>query len=260
MSFDISSLTANELLWDEVGVCLAAFVALGVALEAIDDIEKLADWLKLNTLEGSRRRKKIARLGLAILVVALAFEVGAAMKSHDISQQIIAGLSGEITETQSREQHLIDQSNELTRTVKYLTTDRAISVQRVANKLGGFGKIPFVLAVSDDREAIQLAGQIADALVGAGWDWKDNKRSDNAFEQGRSFPSKPFMRVQPARGIAVNIAIADGTRLSVAARALADALMTEQLRDVEEQDLDGSMMEAGKKIYGVVHITVGTRQ
>jgi hypothetical protein len=260
MSFDIAALTASQSWWDEAGVWLSGAVALGVAMESVTTFDSLANWLRLNTLERYGLRHGISKAGFLILTAALALEVDAAIQSHDISEQIIAGLNTEIADTQKREQHLIDQSDDLEKTLKYLTTDRTISVPRVADKLKVFGKVPFVMTLTDDRETIELCGQISSALILAGWDWKQNKTSDNSFEQGRSFPGKPFMRMQAGRGVSINIAISDATKLGVSARALKDALVAEQLRNVEEQDLSTSMMDDGKKIYGVVHISVGTRQ
>lgn len=53
MNFDISALTTSELLWDTIGVWLAVGVLLGVSLEAVTTFDKLADLLRLNTLEAS---------------------------------------------------------------------------------------------------------------------------------------------------------------------------------------------------------------
>lgn len=114
MNFDITSLTARELFWDATGVWLAAGVLLGVSLEAVTTFDKLADLLRLNTLERhGGLRQKISKAGFLTLVASLAFEVVAAIESHAVSQQIIAGLNNEIAETQHREQDLIKLTNGL---------------------------------------------------------------------------------------------------------------------------------------------------
>lgn len=119
MNFDISSLTASELFWDTTGVWLAAGVLIGVSLEAVTTFDKLADWLRLNTLERhGGLRQTISKAGFLILVAALALEVVAAIRSHAISQQIIAGLNGEILGTQQREEGLIKLTNGLNRQLR----------------------------------------------------------------------------------------------------------------------------------------------
>jgi hypothetical protein len=115
MSFDIASLTAKESLWDTTGVWLAFAVAIGVAMESVAEFEALAEICRLNTLRGSTVRKRIAKAGLLILIVALAFEVVAAIQSHDVSEKIIAGLNAEIAATQEREQQLITRATALER-------------------------------------------------------------------------------------------------------------------------------------------------
>jgi hypothetical protein len=259
MSFDIASLTARESWWDTAGVWLSLAVALGVAMESVTTFDSLANWLRLNTLERYGLRHGISKVGFLILTVALALEVDAAIQSHDISEQIIAGLNDEIQVTQRREQELITQSNAIAAELKYRTTDRTIVIQRVAEKLAAYKGTPFALTISDDPDAIQLVGKIADALERAGWIWKDNKPSDNSFEFVKHFGTRPTMRISPAHGIIVNVPVLDGTRLGLAGDALADALKGENLRDVEDQQLGTVMMTAEKKIYGVVHLTIGVK-
>jgi septal ring factor EnvC (AmiA/AmiB activator) len=64
-------------------------------------------------LERFELRHKIAKAGLLILIAALAFEVVAAIRTHDISERIIAGLNREIKDTQQREQNLIKETKAL---------------------------------------------------------------------------------------------------------------------------------------------------
>jgi hypothetical protein len=113
MGFDISALTSAESSWDTVGVWLAIAVAIGVSLEAVTEFDTLAGWLRLDTQERFALRHGTAKAGLLLLIVALAFEVVAAVRTHNISEQIIAGLNGEIQVTQAREQKLIDETNAL---------------------------------------------------------------------------------------------------------------------------------------------------
>jgi len=113
MSFDISALTTKESFWDLVSVWLSIAVAVGVSLEAVTEFDTLAGWLRLDTLERFELRHKIAKAGLLLLIAALAFEVVAAIRTHDINEQIIAGLNGEIKDTQQREQNLIDETKAL---------------------------------------------------------------------------------------------------------------------------------------------------
>lgn len=102
MTFDISALSAQELFWDTVGVWLAILVALGVIMESVVDFKILA---KLRTLDRRGELKgKTAKLGLLILIVALVGEVVAAVKSHDVGEEIIHGLNTEICKAKSAKQ------------------------------------------------------------------------------------------------------------------------------------------------------------
>jgi|SRR5580700_2149689 myosin heavy subunit len=343
MNFDISTLTAAESFWDSVGVWLAIAVAVGVALEAVTEFDKLARWLRLDTQERFALKHTIAKAGLLLLILALSFEVVAAIKTHNISEQIIAGLNGEIRDNQQREQELITETkalrdennelqtalskqegtlqsltsrsdkfettantlkrrmetslttlekakndvlanaskagaaldvvkkaqteliaavttiNELQQQVHDLTTDRTIDVRRVAGKLKSFAKVPFVLEVSDDVDALDLSGQIGTALEQAGWEWKENKASDNSLEFGKQLRNKPRMRIATGRGVMIQLATVDVDTLGSAAGKLIDALKDENLKNVSGYGLDDEEMKNGKKIYGVIHIFVGTK-
>ncbi|MGO8855592.1 MAG: hypothetical protein ACLQO1_07755 [Steroidobacteraceae bacterium] len=120
MSFDIASLTARESFWDTTGVWLAIAVAVGVAMEAVTEFDILAEWLRLDTQETYAIRHGIAKAGLLILIVALAFEVVAAIKTHQINGDIINGLNTEIGQTQTRERELINETNDLRESGKAL--------------------------------------------------------------------------------------------------------------------------------------------
>lgn len=113
MSFDVARLTSDESFWDSVSVWLSVAVAIGVSMEAVTEFDVLAGWLRLDTLERFSLRHGIAKAGLLLLIIALAFEVVAAVRTHNISEQIIAGLNGEIKEAQQREQNLIDETKAL---------------------------------------------------------------------------------------------------------------------------------------------------
>lgn len=148
MNFDIVSLTARELFWDAVGVWLAAGVLFGVSLEAVTTFDKLADWLRLNTLERhGGLRQKISKAGFLILVVSLAFEVVAAIKSHVVSQQIIASLNGEIVETQNRERDLIS----LTDGLKQQLAGQGVTLDSLGKESATFEEAANEQKARDDR-------------------------------------------------------------------------------------------------------------
>jgi hypothetical protein len=111
MSFDIASLTARGSFWDSVSVWLSVFVALGVIMESVSDFKILARWTGLESRH--ELRETVAKSGLLILILALAVEIVAAIKSHDISEQIIDGLNKEIGQTQEREEKLIALTDKL---------------------------------------------------------------------------------------------------------------------------------------------------
>ncbi|WP_176047401.1 hypothetical protein [Burkholderia sp. BCC1644] len=123
MTFDISALTARESFWDTVGVWLAILVALGVIMESVVDFKSLA---KLTTLDRREELKeKIAKLGLLILIVALVGEVIAAVKSHDVGEEIIHGLNTEILQGQDREAKLVELTNKLGQSNRSLSSELA---------------------------------------------------------------------------------------------------------------------------------------
>lgn len=140
-----------------------------------------------------------------------------------------------------------------------LTTDRTIDVNRVAEQLKSFGKLPFAITVSDDVDAILLAVQIGTALEQAGWDWKENKASDNSFEIVKRWHDKPNMRIQSGRGVVVQVASVDLTTLGKAGTQLIEVLRDENLKNVEGIQFDDDRMKTFKRIYGVLHILVGTK-
>lgn len=123
MTFDISALTAQESTWDAVGVWLAIFVALGVIMESVADFKILA---KLTTLDRhDELKEKTAKLGLLILIVALVGEVIAAVKSHDVGEEIIHGLNTEISQGQDREAKLVELTNRLGQSNRSLSVELA---------------------------------------------------------------------------------------------------------------------------------------
>lgn len=123
MTFDISILTAQESLWDTVGVWLAILVALGVIMESVVDFKILA---RLTTLDKhGELKERINKLGLLILIVALVGEVIAAAKSHDIGEEIIHGLNTEISQGQERETKLVELTNKLGQSNRSLSSELA---------------------------------------------------------------------------------------------------------------------------------------
>lgn len=110
---DVAELMTRGSRWDTVGVWLALAVALGVACEAVTEFDTLARWLRLHSPERQKLRHGIAKGGLLVLILALSFEVVAAIRTHNISQTITAALSQQVKENQSREQQLIAATVEL---------------------------------------------------------------------------------------------------------------------------------------------------
>ena len=80
-------------------------------MESVADFKLLAKWTRLDRFP--EWKENVAKIGLLILIVALAVEVVAAINSHNVSQQIIAGLNDEMRETQDREQALIGLTGDL---------------------------------------------------------------------------------------------------------------------------------------------------
>lgn len=144
-------------------------------------------------------------------------------------------------------------------TVHDLTTPRTINVPRLAAKLAAYDSTPFVMALSTDNDAASLAQQISYALTLAGWDWKANRRADNAFEVGSNFAGKPFMRNRVAQGVLVEIALRDQNALQAPTLAVVAALVAENIKNVHGILLTDAQMKDQANIYGVIHIVVGTR-
>jgi hypothetical protein len=149
--------------------------------------------------------------------------------------------------------------NSLRSTVQDLTTPRTINIPRMAAKLVSFGKVPFVMALSSDNDASNLAQQISYSLTLAGWDWKANRRADNTLEFGSNFSGKPFMRNKVAQGVLVEIALKDRGALQAPTVAVVAALMAENIKNVHGILLTDAQMKDQSNIYGVIHIIVGTR-
>jgi hypothetical protein len=75
----------------------------------------------------------------------------------------------------------------------------------------------------------------------------------------KKWPDKPAMRVQAGRGVMIQEATVDLNDLGAAGTQLIDALRNENLKNVIGTQLDDDQMKSGKKIYGVIHILVGTK-
>ncbi|HWG75793.1 MAG TPA: hypothetical protein VN660_03265 [Steroidobacteraceae bacterium] len=116
MDPNVSHLLARESIWDQRSVWLAGAVAVGVACEAVTEFDQLAERMHLNTLDRQHGlRKAIAKFGLLVLIIALSLEVAAAIKTHNISQNITADLTQQIADGQKREATLINTTNALRR-------------------------------------------------------------------------------------------------------------------------------------------------
>lgn len=200
MSFDIASLTSRELTWDTAGVWLAVAVAVGVAMESVADFDAIATWFRLDSLEGSRRQKNISKIGLLILIVALAGEVVAAMQSHDISEQIIAGLNNEVTETQGRERDLIDLTSGLKQQLsaqrKTLDTigDRSTDFERIAKEQRARDDAALML-LKGDEENLKQAQSDADRSAGIAANAADSAHKA-AAEMTATLDAEQAMRQQ----------------------------------------------------------------
>jgi hypothetical protein len=156
LSFDFSSLSASESLWDSVRVWLALAVAVGVSMEAVTEFDTLAEWLRLDRQETFALRHGMAKAGLLILIFALACEVGVGVRVHTINQNIDAGLNREIGDTQAREQTLIDETAALSAENKDL--------EGIASKQEGALGLLAMLADAFDATANKLRGRMEKSL------------------------------------------------------------------------------------------------
>lgn len=153
----MSSLTRAETFWDVVSVWLSIAVAIGVAMEAVTEFDKLASLLRLETQARYKLRHDIAKAGLLILILALAFEVVAAIRTHAINAQIIFDLNSQITATQKREQTLIDQT-----TVLQAKNDE---LQHAVSKQEGTLNSLAQRTDSFDKRATALSARIATTIA-----------------------------------------------------------------------------------------------
>jgi hypothetical protein len=204
--------------------------------------------------------------GLHDFVLAKEGELDASVatlaRANDMAVSSRKSVETALAATRSSQQALDDATRmiqDTERQVHDLTTPRVIDIGRVGGSLKKFGKVPFVIGLSDDHDAASLAAQIGAALEKAGWEWRENKRSDNALEFGKNFAGKPFMRVKTLQGIDIQVADVDLKELEGAAIALVTALKAEQLKDVSGSHMDDQYMKDQTNISGVIHVQVGTR-
>jgi hypothetical protein len=150
---------------------------------------------------------------------------------------------------------------ELRQQLRELTADRTIDVNRIAEKLKGFAKTAFVLAVSDDRDASLLCVQIASALEQAGWIWQENKGSGGARElvKPACIQGKPNMRGYIGRGVRIDVADRDIETFRAAQVTLSNALIDERLNYVELRHSSDDVMNLNRNMYGVITIDIGLR-
>ena len=152
----------------------------------------------------------------------------------------------------------LNEVQQLREKIHNLTTDRVISVSRVTGKLKLFAKTPFIFAVSQDNETVKLLTQIANALETAGWDWKPWESSNDALHMGGNFTGKPFVLQQSIEGISIQVAKADLKILKKPAESLVSALK-EELKNISFREISNDDMKSETKIYGVIHIYIGSR-
>lgn len=151
MTFNFSALSAQESFWDSVGVWLAILVALGVIMESVVDFKILARLTTLDRREDLKHRT--AKLGLLILIVALVGEVIAAVKSHDVGEEIIYGLNKEISQGQDREAKLVELTNKLGQSNRSLREELAEQdslLRSLQSRSAEFEKLALAQKARDD--------------------------------------------------------------------------------------------------------------
>src|SRR5271170_4228347 len=97
MISDIATLTWWASFWDITSVVSAAFVLAGVVGESVADFDTLAICTRLAPRPALP--KVVEKVGLLILIAALAVEVVAAIGSHTTNEEIIATLNTELDQT-----------------------------------------------------------------------------------------------------------------------------------------------------------------
>jgi hypothetical protein len=235
---------AQAILSDRANSATAQAVALAKKVGGFDVLVGQTND-KVDALAATASDQKARSDAIIAALNAKQKEVAATIEAAKKDEATLAASANTITELR---QQLHD-----------LTTDRSIDINRVSAEVKPLGKVPFALTVSDDVDAMLLAGQIATALEKAGWDWKENKPSDNSLEFVKKWPDKPAMRVQPGRGVVIVLAVVDLNNLGAAGTKLIDALKHGGLKDVSGLQLDDDQMKQAKRLYGVIHVFVGSK-
>ena len=141
-----------------------------------------------------------------------------------------------------------------------LTTDRTVSISRLSKRLNSLGKVPFILAVSTDRESTILASQITQSLEGAGWEWKPAPPSPIGIDIGITLSQgKPPAIISNSRGIVIEIAQSDLKTLEKPGQELLKALESEGLKNVSGQAITDDGMRSANRTFGAIYICIGAR-
>jgi hypothetical protein len=143
-----------------------------------------------------------------------------------------------------------------------LLTPRILSVDQTAEligKLKPFGKVPFMLTLTETPEAIDFTVQVSAVLENAGWDWQswDTPKHDFAFV--KTIPNKPDIGIATIRGILIEIASSDLASLERPANAFRDALAAAGIpSNIEVFKSEDS--ERNHLMTAVIHIFIGSKQ
>jgi len=175
---------------------------------------------------------------------------------NDITNEVKTSTQKSVEEMRSA----VNEIQDLRGKLHDLTTDRTVSVIRLSKRFNSFGKIPFILAVSTDRESIMLASQITQSLEDAGWEWKSPPPSPMGIDIGMTISQgKPLAIVSNFRGISIEIAQSDLKTFQKPGEELVAALQAEGLKNVSGQAITDEGMKSANRTVGAIYICIGAR-
>jgi hypothetical protein len=172
--------------------------------------------------------------------------------------QTISATSAEQTESDQRVANAEANAAEANRAAQEarlelarLTTPRSLTEAQVRVLIAAaspFAGMPFDVWVQPEAEPLDLAVQIADALVSAGWNWLPVD-SVIAFTK----PNKPSMGIAAAKGVAIEMHHSKRVEWDAPALAVGNAIHWAAIKTEVNETTDASMSPV------VLHVCIGAK-
>lgn len=108
---EIANLTESSNLWEAISTLATVLVFVGVSIESVADFDSMARWVRL--AQNEERRKFVAKLGLLVLLIALALEIPSGIYLHKINAELTNNLNSRLADTVEHEIELTKLTNTL---------------------------------------------------------------------------------------------------------------------------------------------------